>query len=89
MIQIASVTLVHGMLTIQRAVVPLMLVISLLQKTVLNAEAQEHVLMELSIVGIQLVITVSGMNNIQKLVEIMMMMISKLMSFAALVQTQP
>ena len=89
MIQIASVTRVPGMVNTQKVVVLLMPVTSLQLKTVLNAVAMECVLMEPNIVGIQLVITVRGMINIQILAVNMMMMTSKLVSFAALVQTQP
>ena len=89
MIQIASVTHVHGTLNTQKVVVLLMPVTSLQLKTVLNAVAMECVLMEPNIFGIQQVITVGGMINIQKLAVNMMMMTSKLVSFAALVQTQP
>ena len=89
MIQIASVTRVPGMVNTQKVVVLLMPVTSLQLKTVLNAVAMEFVLMEPNIVGIQLVITVSGMINIQKLAGNMMMTTFKQVSFAALVQIQP
>ena len=89
MIQIALVTRVPGMLNTQRVVVLLIPVTLLQLKTVLNAMAKEFVLMEPNIVGIKLVITVSGMINIQKLAGNMMMTTFKQVSFAALVQIQP
>ena len=89
MIQIASVTRVPGTVNTQKVVVHLMPETSLQLKTVLNAVAMEFVLMEPNIVGIQRVITVRGMINIQKLAGNMMMTTFKQASFAALVQIQP